>query len=152
MKWREKAGLAHLGLSTHASISMWTLGDAFQFGDRPQVAFWVDPRTRNCDVDSGMENSVSFFFTETWKPSLAYLSFKKLSWPGAGNITVMSIILHIGAYAISGRFRVTRARLVLATHFCMMRKGTMVYEYMPLQTHEATYRDHATDPRDFRCI
>lgn len=58
-----KAGLAHLGLSTHASVSMWTLGDAFQFGNRSQVAFWVDPGPKNRDVDSGLENSVSFFFT-----------------------------------------------------------------------------------------
>lgn len=43
-------------------VSMWTLGDAFQSGDLPQMAFWVDPGTRNRNVDSGNENSVSFFF------------------------------------------------------------------------------------------
>jgi hypothetical protein len=74
-----EAELAFLGLSAHASVSMWTLGDGFQFKDWPQVAFRVDPRARNRVVDSGIENRVSFFFTETWEPSLAYLSFKKLS-------------------------------------------------------------------------
>lgn len=84
MKWREKAGLAHLGLSTHASVSMWTSGDAFQFGDRPQVAFWVDPRTRNCDVDSGMENSVSIFFYRSLETLTGVLELQEIELARCG--------------------------------------------------------------------
>lgn len=36
MKWREKAGLAHLGLSAHAAVSIWTLGDKWPSGSIPE--------------------------------------------------------------------------------------------------------------------
>lgn len=87
MKWREKAGLAHLGLSAHAAVSMWTLGDAFQFGDRPQVVFWVELRTRNRGVDSGIENRVSFFFYRNLETLAGVLEPQEieLAWCGENN-------------------------------------------------------------------
>jgi hypothetical protein len=93
---------------------MWTLGDAFQFGNWPQAAVWVDPRTRKRDADSGMENSVSFFCYRNLETPTGVFELQEIELTRCGEHNCNEYHLHIGAYAISGRFCVTRARAVLA--------------------------------------